>query len=67
MEDVDLHDALTHDVEEELGVMTTLLRSDHVVHHDRTQKLNIVRKLQGRDRRDRARSISQRNEGAFPL
>jgi len=36
MEDVDLHDTLAHDIEEELGVVGTLLGSDHVVHHYRT-------------------------------
>jgi hypothetical protein len=48
VEDVDLYDALAHDVEEELGVVGALLRSDDVVPHDRAEKLDILlRELEG--------------------
>ena len=39
---VDLHGTLAHDIEEEIGVMSALLRSDYVIHHYRTQKLDVL-------------------------
>lgn len=68
MEDVDLHDTLAHDVEEELRVVGALLRSDHVIHHGRTEKPDVLlHKLEGRERGDGTGSISERNERSFPL
>jgi len=60
VEDVDLHDTLFHDIEEELGVVCALLRSDHVVHHDRTEKLDVLfSKLEGRERWDSTGSVTE--------
>ena len=42
LEDVDLHDTLAHDIKEELGVVGALLGSHHIVHHDRTQELDVL-------------------------
>ena len=68
VEDVDLHDTLAHDIEKELGVVGALLGSDHVVHHYRTQKLDVLlSKLEGRERRDSAGGIPEGNECPFPL
>ena len=68
MEDVDLHDALAHDIEEELRVASALFRGDHIVHHDWTEKPDVLLcELEERERRDSAGSISERNERSFPL
>ena len=68
MEDVDLHNTLAHDIEEELGVVGALLRRDHVVHHRRSEKPDVlVRKLEERERGDSAGSIPEGNECSFPL
>ena len=67
-EDVDLHDTLAHYIEEELRVVSALLRSDHVVRHGRTEKLDVLlHKLERRERWDSTGSISEANEGPFPL
>ena len=68
MEDVDLHDTLAHDIEEELRVVSALLGGDHVVHHGRTEELDVLFcELEERERRDSAGSISEGNERPFPL
>lgn len=68
VEYVDFHGTLAHDVEEEVGVMSALLRSDYVIHHYRAQKPDVLlRELEERERRYRARSIPQGNERSFPL
>ena len=68
VEDVDLHDTLAHGLEEELRVVGALLGGDHIVGHDRTGELEVlVRELEGRERRGRTRSVSERNERSFPL
>lgn len=67
-EDINLYNPLAHDIEEEVGVMSTLFGSDHVIHHDRAQKPDIfLRELEERKWCDRARGVSKRNEGSFPL
>ena len=66
MEDVDLHDALAHNIEEELRVASALLGGDHVVHHDWTEKPDVLLcELEERERRDSTGSISERNERPF--
>ena len=68
MEDIDLQDTLAHDIKEKLRVVGTLLGGDHVVHHGRAEKLDVLLcKLEERERRDSAGSISEGNEGPFPL
>ena len=68
MEDVDFHDALAHDIEEERRVLSALLGGGHVVRHGRTEKFDILLcELEERDWRNRAGSISEGNERSFPL
>jgi len=68
MEDVDLDDTLAHNIEEELGVLGTLLGGDHIVEHGRASKLDVlVHKFERRERRDSTRSVSERNERSSPL
>ena len=58
--DVDLHHALAHGVEEELGVMGALLGSDRVVHHRRTDELDVfLREGEDGERGDNSGRVSE--------
>jgi len=68
VEGADLRDALAHSIEEEIRVVGTLLGGGHVVHHRRTQELDVLLcKRKGREQCNSAGGISEGNRDSFPL